>query len=88
MIYVCMYIYIYIYIYIGWDPCFAQYQVPGEKVVVCLGHHQTTKVIITQSPLKRSGHPLIDKTSNIDCLGNASYMRGTETAEVEGLWLK
>ena len=72
----------------GWDPCFAQYQVPGEKVVVHLGHHQTTKVVITQSPPKRSGHPLIDKTSNSECLGNASYMRGTETAEVEGLWFK
>ena len=56
--------------------------------MVCLGHHQTTKVVITQSPPKRSGCPLIDKTSNIECLGNASYMRGTKTAEVEGLWLK
>ena len=56
--------------------------------MVCLGHHQTTEVVITQSPLKRSGHPLINKTSNIECLGNASYMRGTETAKVEGLWLK
>ena len=72
----------------GWDPCFTQYQVPGEKVVVHLGHHQTTKVITTQSPPKRSGHPLIDKTSNTECLGNASYMRGTETAKVEGLWPK
>ena len=35
---------------IGWDLCFTRYQVPGEKVVVGLGHHQTTKVVITQSP--------------------------------------
>ena len=71
----------------GCDPCFAQYQVPGEKVVVHLGHCQINKVIITQSPPNRSGHSLIDKTSNTVHLGNASYMRGTETAEVEGLWL-
>ena len=56
--------------------------------MVHLGHHQTNKVIITQSPPRGSGHPLIDKTSNTECLDNASYMRGTETAEVEGLWLE
>ena len=72
---------------IGCDLSFARYQVPGEKVVVHLGHHQTNKVIITQNPPKRSGHPLIDKTSNTEYLGNASYMRGIGTGEVEGLWL-
>ena len=56
--------------------------------MVHLGHHQTNKVIITQGPPKRSGCPLIDKTSNIECLDNASYTRGTETAEVECLWLR
>ena len=71
----------------GCDPCFTQYQVPGEQVVVHLGHHQTNKVIITQSPLNRSGHTPIDKTSNTVYLVNAYYIRGTETAEVEGLWL-
>ena len=71
----------------GCDLCFARYQVPGEKVVVHLGHHQINKVIITQSPPNRSGHSLIDKTSNTVHLDNASYMRGTETAKVEGLWL-
>ena len=55
--------------------------------MVHLGHHQINKVIITQSPPNRSGHSLIDKTSNTVHLGNASYMRGTKTAEVEGLWL-
>ena len=64
--------------------------IPGSRGEgsVHLGHHQTNKVIITQSPPKRSGRPLIDKTSNTEYLGNASYMRGTETAEVEGLWLR
>ena len=71
----------------GFDPCFARYQVPGEKVVVHLGHCQINKVIITQSPPNRPGHSLIDKTSNTVHLVNASYVRGTETAEVEGLWL-
>ena len=52
-----------------------------------LGHRQINKVIITQRPPNRSGRSLIDKTSNTVHLGNASYMRGTETAKVEGLWL-
>ena len=55
--------------------------------MVHLGHPQINKVIITQSPPNRSGHSLIDKTSNTVHLVNASYMRGTETAKVEGLWL-
>ena len=53
--------------------------------MVYLGHCQTTKVVITQSPPQGSGCSLIDKTNNTECLGNASYMRGTKTAEVEGL---
>ena len=56
--------------------------------MVYLGHHQTTKVVITQSPPKRSGQSLIDKTSHTEGLGNGFYTRGTKTAEVEGLWLK
>ena len=55
--------------------------------MVHLGHHQINKVIITQSPPNRSGCSLIDKTSNTVHLDNASYMRGTETAKVEALWL-
>ena len=55
--------------------------------MVHLGHHQINKVIIIQSPPNRSGHSLIDKTSNTVHLGNASYTRGTKTTEVEGLWL-
>ena len=64
-----------------------RYQVLGEKVVVHLGHHQINKVITTQSPPNRSGHMLMVKTSNTVHPGYASYSRGTETAEVEGLWL-
>ena len=56
--------------------------------MVHLSHHQTTKVVITQGPPKRSGCSLIDKTSHTECLGNVSYARGTNTAEVEGLWFK
>ena len=42
---------------------------------------------ITQSPPNRLGCTLIDKTSNTVLLINASYVRGTDTARVEGLWL-
>ena len=56
--------------------------------MVYLGHRQTTKVVITQGPPKRSGRSLLDKTSNTEYLDNASYMRGTKSAEVEGLQLK
>ena len=55
--------------------------------MVHLGQRQTNEVRITQSPPNRSGCTLIDKTSNTVFLINASYARGTDTAEVEGLWL-
>ena len=51
------------------------------------GCHQINKVIITQSPPNRSGHMLMGKTNNTVHPGYASYLRGTKTAEVEGLWL-
>ena len=69
----------------GCDPCFARYQVLGEKVVVHLGHHQIIKVITTQSPPNRSGYMLMAKTNNTVHPGYASYARGTEIAKVEGL---
>ena len=50
-------------------------------------HRQINKVIITQCPPNRSGCMLMEKTNNIVHLGCASYLRGTETTEVEGLWL-
>ena len=55
--------------------------------MVHLGHCQINKVITTQSPPNRSGHMLMVKTSNTVHPGYASYSRGTETAEIEGLWL-
>ena len=55
--------------------------------MVHLGHCHINKVRITQSPPNRSGCPLIDKISNTVHLVNASYMTGTDTAKVEGLWL-
>ena len=55
--------------------------------MVHLGHHQINKVITTQTPPNRSGHMLMVKTNNTVHPGYASYLRGTETAEVEGLWL-
>ena len=51
------------------------------------GYHQINKVIITQSPPNRSGHMLMEKTNNTVLPGYASYLRDTETAKVEGLWL-
>ena len=51
-----------------------------------LGHHQITEVITTQSPPNRSGHMLMVKTSSTVHSGDASYLRGTKTAKVEGLW--
>ena len=55
--------------------------------MVHLGHRQINKVITTQSPPNRSGCMLLVKTSNTALPGYASYLRGTETAKVEGLWL-
>ena len=51
------------------------------------GCHQINEVTITQSPPNRSGCMLIDKTNNTVHSGYAFYSRGTETDNVEGLWL-
>ena len=51
------------------------------------GYHQINKVTITQSPPNRSGCMLMGKTNNTLHPGYASYLRGTETAKVEGLCL-
>ena len=50
------------------------------------GCHQINKITTTQSPPNRSGHMLMGKTNNTVLPGYASYLRGTETGEVEGLW--
>ena len=55
--------------------------------MIHLGHHQINKVMTTQSPPNRSGHMLLVKTNNTALLVYVSYLMGTETAEVEGLWL-
>ena len=55
--------------------------------MVHLGQHQTNEAKITQGPPNRLGRMLIDKTSNTVLLMTASYVSGTDTAEVEGLWL-
>ena len=55
--------------------------------MIHFGQHQTNKVIITKIPPNRLGCTLIDKISNTVVSINASYKRGTEIAEVEGLWL-
>ena len=54
--------------------------------MVYLGHRQINEVVTTQSPPNRLGHMLPVKASNNVHLINASYSRGTETAEVECLW--
>ena len=51
------------------------------------GYCQINKVIITQSPPNRSGCRLMGKTNSTVDQGYASYLRGTKTAKVEGLWL-
>ena len=51
------------------------------------GYQQINKVIITQSPPNRSGGMLMGKRNNCVHPGYASYLRGTKTAKVEGLWL-
>ena len=55
--------------------------------MIHLGHRQINKVTTTQSPPNRSRCMLLVKTNNTALLGYASYFRGTETAEVAGLWL-
>ena len=51
------------------------------------GHCQINEVTITQTPQNRSGCMLMEKTNNTVHSRYTSYSRGTETAEVEGLWL-
>ena len=50
-------------------------------------YHQTTKVTLTEGSLERSGYMHMDKQVTHSILDMLFSMRGTETAEVEGLWL-
>ena len=50
-------------------------------------YHQTTKVILNEGSPERSGYMHIIKQITHSILDMLFPMRGTETAEVEGLWL-
>ena len=51
------------------------------------GYHQTTKVALTKSSPERCGYMHIDKQVTLSILIMLFSSRGTEIAEVEGLWL-
>ena len=71
----------------GCDPCFAQYQVQGDVGSDVPGSHQTTKVTLNEGSPERSGYIHMDKQITQSILVMLFSMTGTETAEVEGLWL-
>ena len=50
------------------------------------GYHQTTNVTLTESSPERSGYMHIDKQVTLFILIMLFSLRGTETAEVDGLW--
>ena len=50
-------------------------------------YHQTTKVTLTEGSPERSGYMHMDKQVTLSILVMLFSMRGTKTAEVEGLWL-
>ena len=50
-------------------------------------YHQTTKVTLTEGSPERSGYMHMDKQAIHSILDMLFSMGGTETAEVEGLWL-
>ena len=50
-------------------------------------YHQTTEVTLTKVSPGRSGYMHIDKQVTLSILDMLFSSRGTETAEVEGLWL-
>ena len=50
-------------------------------------YSQATKVTLTESSSERSGYMHIDKQVTLSILVMLFSSRGTETAEVEGLWL-
>ena len=71
----------------GCDPCFTQYQVQGDAGSDLPSYHQISKVTQTESSPERSGYMHMDKQVTHSILGMLFSMRGSETAEVEGLWL-
>ena len=50
-------------------------------------YHQTTEVTLTKGSPGRSGYMHIDKQVTLSILVILFSLSGTETAEVEGLWL-
>ena len=71
----------------GCDPCFTRYQVQGDAGSDLPSYCQITKVTLTESSPERSGYMHMDKQATYSILGMLFSMRGTKTAEVEGLWL-
>ena len=59
----------------------------GEAGSDLPSYHQTTKVTLTEDSPERSGYMHMDKQVTHSILDMLFSMRGTETAEVEGLWL-
>ena len=51
------------------------------------GYHQTTKVTLTEGSPETSGYMHMDKQVTHSILDMPFSVRGTKTAEVEGLWL-
>ena len=51
------------------------------------GYSQTTEVTLTKGSPERSGYMHIDKQVTLSILLMLLSLRGTKTAEVEGLWL-
>ena len=50
-------------------------------------YHQITKVTLSESSPERSGYMHIDKQVTLSILVMLFSLRGTETAEVDSLWL-
>ena len=50
-------------------------------------YHQTTELTLTKGSPERSGYMHIDKQATLSILVMLFSLRGTKTAEVEGLWL-
>ena len=51
------------------------------------GYHQTTEVTLTEGSPERSGYMHMNKQVTHSILVMLFSRRGTETTEVEGLWL-
>ena len=51
------------------------------------GYHQTTKVTLTEGSPEKSGYMHMDKQVTLSILFMLFSLRGTKTAEGEGLWL-